>query len=51
MEPLFLAVVCACNAGLFRDARCVKFIFRGFSEEIASLQLTFSEPEDHCSRF
>ncbi len=29
MEPLFLAVICGCNAGLFREALHTKFTFRG----------------------
>ena len=31
--------------------RCMKFTFREFSEEMPPLQLTFSEPEERCSRF
>ena len=50
MEPLFLAVICGCNAGLFREA-CMKFTFREFSKEMPASLPTFSEPEEHCSRF
>ena len=43
MEPLFLAVICGCNAGLFREALHDVYI-RGFSGEMPSLLLRFSEP-------
>ena len=49
MEPLFLAVICGCNAGLFTK-RCMKFTFRAFSEGMPPSPRTSSEPEEHCFR-
>ena len=50
MEPLFLAVICGCNAGLFREALHEVYIPR-IQRGMPPLRLTFSEPEGHCSRF
>ena len=50
MEPLFLAVICGCHAGLFQR-RCMTFTFRGSSVEMRALRLTFSVSEGHCFRF
>jgi hypothetical protein len=50
MEPLFLAVICGCNAGLFREALHEVYIPR-YSEEMPPSLLRSSEPEEHCSRF
>ena len=50
MEPLFLAVICGSNAGLF-ERRCMKFTFREFSEAMPPSLLKSLEPEEHCSRF
>jgi hypothetical protein len=48
VEPLFLAVICGCNAGLFREVLLEVYIPR-FSEGICASLLTSSEPEGHCS--
>jgi tRNA A-37 threonylcarbamoyl transferase component Bud32 len=50
MEPLFLAVICGCNAGLFRKALHEIYISR-IQRGNASLRLRSLEPEAHCSRF
>jgi len=51
MEPLFSAVICGCQAGLFREALHVKFTFREFSGGTPTLRPTLSVREGHCSRF
>jgi hypothetical protein len=50
MEPLFLAVICGCNAGLFHEALHEVYIPR-IQRGNAFFALTFLEPEEHCSRF
>jgi len=50
MEPLFLAVICGCNAGLYREALHEVYIPRIQRGTLPS-RLTFSEPEEHCFRF
>jgi hypothetical protein len=50
MEPLFLAVICGCNAGYYTK-RCMKFTSREFSGKMPSLLLRSSAPEGHYSRF
>ena len=47
MEPLFLAVICGCNAGLFREALHELYI-PGFSEAMPTLWPTFLEREELC---
>jgi hypothetical protein len=54
MEPLFLAVICGCNAGLFREAlREVYCVDQCEPRRQASPnpRVRVSEPEEHCSRF
>ena len=51
MEPLFLAVICGCNAGLFREALREVYIPADSAGQMPSLLLRSSEPEEHCSRF
>src|SRR5262245_24581650 len=50
MEPLFSAVICGCNAGLFREA-LHEFTFPGFSEGMPALRLTLVEREGRCFLF
>jgi hypothetical protein len=50
MEPLFLAVICGCNAGLYREALHEVYLPRIQRGVLPSL-LGSSEPEGHCSRF
>ena len=50
MEPLFSAVICACNAGLFREALHEVYIPR-IQRGTPTLRLTFLEREGHCSLF
>ena len=50
MEPLLLAVICGCNAGLFREALHEVYIQR-IQRGMPPLLLMSSEPEGHCSRF
>ena len=49
MEPLFLAVICGCNAELFREALHDVYIPRIQRGDSPSLP-TFSEREGHCFR-
>ena len=50
MEPLFLAAICGCNAGLFRDALHEIYIARIQRGNI-SFAANVLVPEGHCSRF
>ena len=47
MEPLFLAVICGCNAGLFREALHEVYIPQ-FSEVMPTLWPRFLEQEELC---
>ena len=49
MEPLFLAVICGCNVGLFHDA-LHEVYFHVSSGAINPLPQTFSGLEARCSR-
>ena len=50
MEPLFLAAIYGCNAGLYRETLHEVYIPRIQRERPHSL-LPSSEPEEHCFRF
>ena len=50
MDPLFLAVICGCNAGLFREALHEVYSARISAGMPPSLR-TSSESEERCSRF
>ena len=50
MEPLFLAVIRGCNAGLFREALHEIYIPR-IQRGMRTLRLMSLEQESHCSRF
>jgi Protein kinase domain/NACHT domain len=50
IEPLFLAVICGCNAGLFREALHEVYIHE-FSEATTPLRPRSSGLERHCSMF
>jgi hypothetical protein len=47
MEPLFSAVICGCNAGLFRES-LHEVSFPGFSEVVPTLWPTFLERGELC---
>jgi hypothetical protein len=49
MEPLFLAVICGCNADLYREALHEVYIPR-IQRGMRPSLLRPSEPEGHCSR-
>jgi hypothetical protein len=50
MEPLFSAVICGCNAGLFREALHEVYIPR-IQRGNASFTANVLGAEQHCSRF
>ena len=50
MEPLFLAAICGCNAGLFREALHEVYIPR-LQRGDACFGLRFLGPGEHCFRF